>query len=82
VNWEGNICYVPDCSDPLLCVLGIGRVARRTFARLEDHSKSFEAYVEQSIEAFNGLAFRNGGRSLIGWLKPVIRGVVSDEYGN
>lgn len=35
-------------------------------------TKSFGYLVEKSIKSFNGMAFRNGGRSLIGWLLTAV----------
>lgn len=52
------------------------------FARLEGHTSSFAALVGKSLEAFNGMAFRHGGRTLIGWLKPVVLGASGGKTKN
>lgn len=70
------------CSADSWLVLGIGSAARRQYQRLESSSRSFDALIEETLKNFNGLIFRNEGRSLIGFLKIVIRGVVSDRYGS
>jgi len=50
--------------------------------KLEDHSKSFGAMVERSINRFNGMVLRNKGRAMVGWLMANITPLLGEISGS
>jgi hypothetical protein len=58
----------------MICIATIFKNFKYKNSTFSDQTitKSFGYLVEESIKSFNGMAFRNGGRSLINWLLAAV----------